>query len=162
MKLTDLLGKEAKTFIDFVEWLFSDEGTMHQKELWLKNYEDGANKEDIFRLLCYDVQQFLSQPFTIDMVVRPEQPHKDQFVMVTDDQMQDLKKWQNWKPLFEGEWERVDFLDWCLKHGKADMMKVEALEKLTIDEFIRFYTKQGITLTYNPEYELQNTRHFGI
>ena len=114
MKKPEYLTGEALTFLEWCNWLHSDPCT--------------KDKEDLLQgeLTYFHVAKFYSQPFTKDMIVRPDG--------------------RGWQPLFKGEWQ-MQHIE--LIQSDTDMvMLLPFHNNWTTDDFIREAKKQGIKLEW--------------
>lgn len=82
--------------------------------------------------------------------MRGEEPKESDFRITTTHQ-QDLEQWQNWKPLFEGEWDIVDSIgDRAInfRHaGEQYFCRIGYMHRFkTLNDFAYYCRQQGIKL----------------
>jgi len=125
-----------------------------------KTFLELLNNDEIAEIIMdiVNVIQFYSQPFTKDMIVRPEEPWRKQYIINGESpedadkyHNEDMKEWNNWQPLFKGEWEVIPSNPGgiILYNGKTFEPGTSILANLKIlDDFIREALKAGIKLEW--------------
>ena len=84
--IKDIFGTHLRSMLEYVGWI---------------------KKEAQFKTKAYldyvpAAHTILSQPIKEEWFVRPEEPKKDNPL---DEGMIEYEKWQNWQPMFKGDWE---------------------------------------------------------
>jgi len=134
MKIIDLFGEDA---LPTHEWILQFEPQ--------KPYHNGGVKE---------YAEFLNQPMSIDMFVRPipevgiDTTAKKYF--------QDLEKHENWQPIFEGEWEYLG----VSRNGDIALNYNGSLKTLIKDSTLNDFLSQVKGLKFNKDYELDEPKLF--
>lgn len=144
MKKPDYLQGDCLTVNEWID----------QNPIPLENkYMDGLLMDQAeWGLKTSEVHEFKNQPFTKDMIVRPEEPKFDEnakWAYYQNQHQKEMKAWQNWQPLFEGEWEVVDRLniDYAGYSTLSDGCILVPTNGTT-DDFIREAKKAGIKLRW--------------
>lgn len=153
MKLSELFNCDKP--VPFLEWfnrIISEESVSAQPSI--------RCDEDVVYYAA-PVNEFLSQPFTKDMVIKPDEPHPMQYVkeklgMDKNAFKTDHEVWKNWQPVFLGEWTTskedsyvpmaINLPEW---NGGC-----EIYEDMTIDEVIKYSNDFELPLQLNPNYEI--------
>jgi len=141
MKKAKYLTGESLTFLDYVL----------------------ANSENLFSGKCGSLSNFYSQPFTKDMIVRPDEPKSledrlyDDFMNAVDPAAQarneqewsdEYNRWLNWEPLFEGDWRVITQDENTIIALKGHPKTIVVKEGMTTDDFIREAKQAGIKLAW--------------
>ena len=152
MKLKELFNTEnPQTFLEWYGWSKTGDG---------HGFLFNQSKRRPFVSMSDKAHQFLSQPFTKDMVIRPDEPvvlwQYEGSRMEQDEQAQHEeqkrlhRQWQNWQPVFLG--------DWKIKDGEFyykinDGWNMLPFYEPTIDGVI-YEWPYNSGLQLNPEYEI--------
>jgi hypothetical protein len=151
MKATQLFGRILRSTHDYVGW-FQD-----------KKNENLIISGKYRRLLpiffIKRVHSFTSLPMDKSWFERPLEP-KEEYYTDSDDPntiefglalfKMAYKKWQNWTPLLEGDW---DVSGDTIYYGH-DLALFLIRKDSTLNDFIAYCAKQEIELVINPEFEI--------
>lgn len=156
MNITSLFGTTPRDTHDYVGWLMTNEG----QEFLLNRYLSVKySKPEVYRELVNEAHTFLSQPMKREWFERGEEPFKliDSPYYPNTGQINPYwKMWQNWQPLFKGEWE----IETMSKNGKDQTgilfngeLECFLEDCSTLNDFLT--TTKHIEKEFNPEFDIQ-------
>jgi len=156
MKLVSQYGHDALNLFDWIGWTQSEEYFTHaydsvQRELKEKSREEIIESIKGSPLLhsILNYRKHLSQPMTKEMFMRGEEPK----VFRVKDFETDHKAWENWQPLFEGEWEfdQNDYImHWFFTNKVNDEILQILKEGITLNDFLT----ENKGLKWNENFEI--------
>ena len=167
MNITDIFGTHLRDMHSYVGWLTkTDEGANHQMQFFVEKHSEFLASD---QFLIRKAHTILSLPMKEEYFVRGSEPiwedfkgksyhpemnseeclnaHQEDHEIFTNA----LEKWQNWTPMFKGEWEVKEDGELVL-NGVELRVRIKDFDNL--NEFATWAKKTDLELELNEGYEL--------